>query len=321
MLDFKGIFSSLQKNRTSRKSSFSYLSLFPMVENNAKDTFFSKNRSLNCRGKLISLASPKVMGILNITPDSFYDGGRYDDPYAALGRVREMVSQGADIVDIGAVSSRPGAGMMDPDEELQRLRPAMDSIRNEFPDLLISVDTYNSAVAKEMVLNYHADMINDISAGDIDAEMIPVIAELNVPFIAMHMKGTPGNMQQEPVYENVADEIIRYFSQKISQLHKKGISDVLLDPGFGFGKTIEHNYEILSQLVAFQMFELPLVGGISRKSMIYNLLEGNSEDALNGTTAANMLLLERGINIIRVHDVKEAKEAVKIFNASRKYSY
>ena len=292
-----------------------------MEENNAKDTFFSKNRSLNCRGKLISLASPKVMGILNITPDSFYDGGQYDDPYAALGRVREMLGQGVDIIDIGAASSRPGAELMDPEEELRRLRPVMESIRNEFPDILISVDTYNSVVAKEMIVSYGADLINDISAGDIDAEMIPVIADLNVPYIAMHMKGIPGNMQEEPIYDNVTDEIIRYFSEKVSLLHKKGVSDVLLDPGFGFGKTVEQNYEILSQLPAFQMFELPLIAGISRKSMIYNLLGRNSNEVLNGTTAANMLLLERGINIIRVHDVREAKEAVTIFNASRKGAF
>lgn len=285
-----------------------------MLQNNAKDTFFSKNRSLNCRGRLLRLETPKVMGILNVTPDSFYDGGRHNDPSSALDRVREMVSEGADIIDIGAASSRPGAGLMDPGEELARLEPVLELVRGEFPDLILSVDTYSAEVAQQVVSHFETDIINDISAGELDPEMIPVVSRLNVPYMIMHMKGVPGDMQDNPVYHNVTDEIIQYFSQKVHLLHTEGISDVLLDPGFGFGKTMEHNYELLSQISAFQMFELPVVAGVSRKSMIYKLLESSSEEALNGTTAAHMLLLQGGVNIIRVHDVKEAVEAVTIFN-------
>lgn len=285
-----------------------------MLQNNAKDTFFSKNRSLNCRGRLLSLETPKVMGILNVTPDSFYDGGRYNEPSSALDRVHEMVSEGADIIDIGAASSRPGAGLMDPGEELARLEPVLELVRGEFPDLILSVDTYSAEVAQQVVAHFETDIINDISAGELDPEMIPVVSRLNVPYMIMHMKGVPGDMQDNPAYHNVTDEIIQYFSQKVHTLHHEGVSDVLLDPGFGFGKTMEHNYELLSQISAFQMFELPVVAGVSRKSMIYKLLESSSEEALNGTTAAHMLLLQGGVNIIRVHDVKEAKEAVTIFN-------
>jgi dihydropteroate synthase len=285
-----------------------------MTENNAKDTFFSKNRSLNCRGRLLNLETPKVMGILNVTPDSFFDGGRYNEPSAALDRVRQMVSEGADIIDIGAASSRPGAGLIEAGEEIARLEPVLQSVRSEFPDLVLSVDTYHAEVAKQVITHFEADMINDISAGELDPEMIPLIAKLNVPYIIMHMKGVPGDMQDNPVYHNITDEIIQYFSQKVHLLHNEGVSDVCLDPGFGFGKTTDHNYELLSQVSAFQMFALPLVAGVSRKSMIYKLLESSSEEALNGTTAVHMLLLQGGVNIIRVHDVKEAKEAVTIFN-------
>lgn len=285
-----------------------------MPENNAKDTFFSKNRSLNCRGRLLSLETPKVMGILNVTPDSFFDGGRYNDPSAALDRVREMVSEGADIVDIGAASTRPGAGLMKAGEEIARLEPVLRRVRSEFPDLILSVDTYNAEVAKQVITHFEADIINDISAGELDPAMIPLIGKLNVPYIIMHMKGVPGDMQDNPVYHNVTDEIIQYFSRKAYLLHNEGVSDVLLDPGFGFGKTMDHNYELIAQLSAFQMLELPLVAGVSRKSMIYRLLESSSEEALNGTTAVHMLLLQGGVNIIRVHDVKEAREAVSIFN-------
>jgi dihydropteroate synthase len=285
-----------------------------MQKNKAKDTFFSKNRSLNCRGKLLGLEQPRVMGILNITSDSFYDGGLYDDPVAALEHARKMVADGVDIIDIGAASSKPGAPLSDADEEIVRLSPVVSSIRQEFPELIISIDTYHAAVASEMVKNYDADMVNDISSGEIDPEMFNTIAQLNVPYIIMHMKGIPVNMQDNPEYKNITDEVIQYFSKKTELLHRMGISDILIDPGFGFGKTIDHNYELMKQLSAFNMFELPIVAGISRKSMIYNLLETTGEMSLNGTTAAHMILLEKGVNIIRVHDVREAVEAVNIFN-------
>lgn len=289
-----------------------------MPENSAKDTFFSKNHSLNCRGKLLNLSTPKVMGILNVTPDSYHDGGRFMEPQDALERTTEMINEGADIIDIGAVSSRPGAEIIDPWIELDRLKPVISLIRDTYPDQILSIDTYNSIVAREMVESYGVDIINDISAGEMDPEMVSVITKLNVPYIIMHMKGTPGNMQDNPDYHNVTDEIIQYFAARVNQLYKKGISDILIDPGFGFGKTIDHNYELLSRFYSFQMFELPLVAGISRKSMIYNLLGLNSEKSLNGTTAAHMILLEGGANILRVHDVKEAKEAIAIFNETRK---
>ena len=254
------------------------------------------------------------MGILNITSDSFYDGGLYEDPVAALEHARKMVADGADIIDIGAASSKPGAPLSDADEEIVRLSPVVSSIRQEFPELIISIDTYHAAVASEMVTNYGADMVNDISSGEIDPEMFNTIAQLNVPYIIMHMKGIPMNMQDNPEYKNITDEVIQYFSEKINLLHRIGISDILIDPGFGFGKTIDHNYELMKQLSTFNMFQLPIVAGISRKSMIYNLLKTTGEMSLNGTTAAHMILLEKGVNIIRVHDVREAVEAVNIFN-------
>jgi dihydropteroate synthase len=285
-----------------------------MQQIRTKDTFFSKNRSLNCRGKILSLDRPKVMGILNITPDSFYDGGRYEDPIKAIAHAREMISDGASIIDIGAASSRPGASLSDARDEIGNLAPVVSAIRQEFPELIISIDTYHAAVAHEMITNYGADLINDISAGTIDPDMIPAIASLNVPLIIMHMKGIPGNMQENAEYTNVTDEVIQFFSERINQLHKKGVTDILIDPGFGFGKTLDHNYELLSQIYAFNMFGLPIAAGISRKSMIYNLLDSTSDNSLNATTAAHMILLQKGVNIIRVHDVREAMEAVTIFN-------
>lgn len=291
-----------------------------MIKQSIKDTFFSKNHSLNCRGKLVSLHEPKVMGILNVTPDSFHDGGKYMNPGEALKKVREMVEDGVDIVDIGAVSTRPGATFIDFEEELRRLEPVVAEIRNEYPELILSIDTYNSKVAERMITDYEADMINDISAGFLDDQMFNVIARLNVPYIIMHMKGTPGNMQDNPEYQNIADEIIQYFSERLNRLTKLGITDVLLDPGFGFGKTLDHNYELLSFFQSLKIFELPLVAGVSRKSMIYKLLETSSENALNGTTATHIILLQKGANILRVHDVKEAKEAITIFMETEKHA-
>lgn len=288
-----------------------------MQKNKPKDTFFSKNRSLNCRGKLLDFEQPRVMGILNITSDSFYDGGLYEDPMTALEHARKMVADGADIIDIGAASSKPGSQLSDANEEIVRLSPVVSLIRQEFPELIVSIDTYHAAVAFEMVSNYAVDMVNDISSGEIDPEMFNTIAQLNVPYIIMHMKGIPINMQDNPEYKNITDEVIQYFSEKTNLLHRMGVSDVLIDPGFGFGKTIDHNYELMKQLNSFNIFQLPIVAGISRKSMIYNLLKTTGEMSLNGTTAAHMILLEKGVNIIRVHDVREAVEAVNIFNRVR----
>lgn len=289
-----------------------------MTEYRAKDTFFSKNKSLNCSGKLLNLATPKIMGILNVTSDSFYDGGKYEKKEDALDHVREMIRAGVDIIDIGAASSRPGAGLTQAQDEIDKLSPVLEEIRNEFPAVIISVDTYHSKVAREMVEKYSVDIINDISAGEMDSDMFATVAKLGVPYIIMHMQGTPGNMQDNPEYENITDEIIQYFSGKLHALRKKGITDVLIDPGFGFGKTRDHNYELLSNIEAFKMFEIPVVAGVSRKSMIYNLLESNSDESLNGTTAVHMILLQKGVQIIRVHDVKEAKEAATIYLQSLK---
>jgi dihydropteroate synthase len=258
------------------------------------------------------------MGILNITSDSFYDGGRYINVEDAVNRVRQMKAEGADIIDIGAASSRPGAELSSAEDEIGRLSPVLEQVRNEFPDMIISVDTYHAQVAKEMVEKYAVDIINDISAGEIDPDMYATVAKLGVPYIIMHMQGKPGNMQDNPEYQNITDEIVQYFSEKVHRLRKKGIADVLIDPGFGFGKTHEHNYELLSHIEAFQMFELPIVAGVSRKSMIYNLLDSTSEESLNGTTAVHMILLQKGVQVLRVHDVKEAKEAVKIYLESLK---
>lgn len=289
-----------------------------MSEYRAKDTFFSKKRSLNCRGKLLNLSTPRIMGILNITSDSFYDGGKYIHIEDALNRVRQMNNEGADIIDIGASSSRPGASLSDPQEEITKLSPVLEQIRKEFPDIIISLDTYHSRVAKEMHEKYSLDIINDISAGEIDPDMFDAVANLGLPYIMMHMQGVPGNMQENPEYLNITDEVIQYFSEKLYKLRKKGVSDVLIDPGFGFGKTNEHNYELLSHCESLQMFELAVVAGVSRKSMIYKLLGSSSEEALNGTTAVHMILLQKGVQLLRVHDVKEAKEAVKIFLESLK---
>ena len=268
----------------------------------------------------MDLTTPRVMGILNVTPDSFYDGGYFTDPEAALVRTKELVEQEADIIDIGAASSRPGAVRISAEEEIERLHPVMSLLRNEFPDIIISLDTYNSETAKEMVETFSIDIINDISAGGMDEAMFTTIAALNVPYIIMHMQGTPLDMQENPEYENVTDDILQYFSHKVNSLIKKGISDILIDPGFGFGKTLEQNYELLSHMCSFQMFELPVVAGISRKSMIQKIVDSDSSGALNGTTAAHMLLLQKGVDILRVHDVREARETVKIFLETRKYS-
>ncbi|MFC2129700.1 dihydropteroate synthase [Bacteroidota bacterium] len=258
------------------------------------------------------------MGILNITSDSFYDGGKYEKKEDALDRFRDMIRAGADIIDIGAASSRPGAGLTQAQDEIDRLSPVLEEIRREFPEVIISVDTYHSNVAREMVEKYSVDIINDISAGEFDPDMFATVAKLGVPYIIMHMNGTPGTMQDNPEYDNVTNEIVQYFSKKLNALRKKGITDVLIDPGFGFGKTRDHNYELLSNIEAFQMFEIPIVAGVSRKSMIYNLLDSTSEESLNGTTAVHMILLQKGVQIIRVHDVKEAKEAVTIYRESLK---
>ena len=279
-----------------------------------KDTFFSRKLTINCGGELLDLSQPKIMGVLNITPDSFYDGGKYASKENILGRVRTMINDGCDILDIGAYSSRPGAEIITPSEELKRLSPVLEIVRVEFPDIIISVDTFRSEVVKKVVADFNVNIINDISAGNLDDKMFETIAELNVPYILMHMQGNPQSMQNNPQYNNVIRELMEYFSEKVEKLKLLGVHDLIIDPGFGFGKTVDHNYRILKYLDDFKIFELPILVGLSRKSMIFKLLEISPEEALNGTTALNTLALINGANILRVHDVKEAKESIKLTN-------
>jgi dihydropteroate synthase len=277
----------------------------------AKDTFFCPKMTLNCRGKIKNLSTPLVMGILNIAPDSFYDGGRYTDIHSMLNKAASMVSEGADIIDVGAASTRPGAALIDPTNEINKLRPALKHLNREFPDTIISVDTYHSSTVA-MAIDEGAHMINDISAGSFDPQMFATIAAYNIPYIIMHIQGTPETMQLNPSYDNIINDMVGYFSRKIIELNNLGVHDVIIDPGFGFGKTLEHNYHILSEMDFLRMFERPILVGLSRKSMINRVLSINPEKALNGTTVLNTIALMKGADILRVHDVKEARETIKI---------
>ena len=269
-------------------------------------------KTLNCNGKLVCIDRPMVMGIVNVAPDSFYDGGSCNSEADLRKRCETIISEGGDIIDVGAVSTRPGAHHVDAAKEWNRLDRALACIRKHFPETIISMDTYRADIAKAVVENYAVDLINDISAGALDDRMFETIAALNVPYILMHMKGAPRTMQENPVYDNLMEEIIGFFSERIHRLRRMGVKDLIIDPGFGFGKTIKHNYEILRRLKDLDIFELPVMVGVSRKSMIYKLLKTNAARALNGTTVVNTLALVNGANILRVHDVKEAVEAVKI---------
>jgi len=252
------------------------------------------------------------MGILNITPDSFYQGSRLTDPEGILESATEMISEGADILDIGAYSSRPGSVGITAEEEMQRLEMALDVIRKTHSDMLISVDTSRPEIASRVVKDFNVNMINDISGGDMDPAMFNTVAGLQVPYVMMHMKGKPSDMQEHAKYTDVVKEIILNFSEKLLQLNKIGVNDIIIDPGFGFAKTIEHNYQIMKQLEAFHIFNQPLMVGISRKSMIYQVLGTNSSEALNGSTVLHAIALMKGANILRVHDVKEARETIKL---------
>lgn len=267
--------------------------------------------TINCKGNLIDLSIPRVMGVLNITPDSFFDGGKYKDEKSMLTQVEKMLKEGATFIDVGAYSSRPGAAHVTEAEELRRILPVVDVLLKEFPESILSIDTFRSSVAKETV-QLGAAIINDISGGNMDSNMFATVAEVQVPYILMHMLGTPQNMQQNPVYKNVTQEIISFFADKIFKLHQLKVNDVLIDVGFGFGKTIAHNFEILKNLVLFKSLEAPILAGVSRKSMLYKTLGISANEALNATTSANTIALLNGANILRVHDVKEAAEAIKI---------
>lgn len=285
-----------------------------------KDTAFAKKtRSVNCRGRLLDFDKPKVMGVLNLTPDSFYDGGKYHQEKERAKQVEKMIKEGAHIIDIGAVSTRPGANVISEEEELDRLIWPLERLVKQFPEVIFSVDTYRSNVARECIEG-GASIINDISGGNFDPKMFQTIAQLKVPYILMHIHGTPENMQSEPLDKNVIELISAFFHEKVNELIKLGAEDIILDPGFGFGKTLKCNYHILNSLNILRVENLPVLGGISRKSMINKVLNSKPSEALNGTTVLNTLALINGANILRVHDVKQAIEAIQIVEFSRQSS-
>jgi dihydropteroate synthase len=277
----------------------------------------SLSKYINVNGRLLDLSTPQVMGVLNVTPDSFYSGCRAQTDEAIADRARQILEEGASIIDIGAYSSRPNCVDISPEEELNRLRYALKVLNEVDPDAIISVDTFRASVAEVCVKEYGVAIINDISGGEMDKNMFDTVIDLQVPYIMQHMQGTPQNMQDSPHYDNLMRETFLYFSEKIQTLHDRGLNDIILDPGFGFGKTLDHNYELLSHLEEFKIFELPILVGLSRKSMITKLLDVPTTEALNGTTVANTLALMKGADIIRVHDVKEAVQAVKIVQKCR----
>ena len=270
--------------------------------------------TINCKGQLIDLSLPRVMGVLNITPDSFYDGGLYKDDFNILNQVEKMLNEGATFIDVGAYSSRPNADHVSENEELKRILPIVNLILKKFPKTLLSIDTFRSNIAKECIES-GACMINDISAGKLDKNMLQIVANLHVPYIMMHMKGNPQNMQKQTEYDNLIKDILFYFSERIDAAKALGIVDVIIDPGFGFSKNLEQNFELLNHLELFKMIEKPLLVGVSRKSMIYKTLETSAKEALNGTSVLNTVALQKDASILRVHDVKEAIECINFVDS------
>jgi len=268
-------------------------------------------KQINCNGKLVDLTSAKIMGILNITPDSFFDGGKYNVPSQIISQVEKMLNEGATFIDVGAYSSRPGAKHISEEEEMNRILPVIQLLTKEFSDILISADTFRSKIAEHCIDN-GASLVNDISAGSMDSNMFKTIAKLQVPYIIMHMQGTPQNMQSNPTYDDIVNEVLFYFSKKIVELRDLGVNDIITDVGFGFGKTLEHNYHLLKNLLLFKNLEVPILAGVSRKSMLFKPLDISPKEALNATTSANTIALLNGANILRVHDVKEAMQAIKV---------
>ena len=271
------------------------------------------NRYINVCGYLMDLSEPQVMGILNLTPDSFYAQSRKQTEKEIAERASQILSEGGSIIDVGAYSSRPDALDISPEEEMSRLRRGLGIIRRDHPDAVLSVDTFRADVAKMCVEEYGVAIVNDISGGDMDKEMFPTVARLGVPYVLMHIQGTPQAMQTAPHYDNIVREVIVYFADRLAKLRDLGVKDIILDPGFGFGKTLDHNYELLSHLEELSVFEIPVLVGVSRKSMIYKLLGGGPEDALLGTTVINTIALTKGANILRVHDVKPCADTIRIF--------
>lgn len=274
--------------------------------------------TLNLRGKLYPLDEPQIMGILNVTPDSFFAESRTSDDEQIAARVKQMMDEGANMIDIGGYSSRSGADDVSPQEEMERLRRGLRIVRKLYPDVPISVDTFRADVARMCIEEEGADLINDIAAGMMDRQMFKTVARLGVPYIMMHMQGTPETMQLDPHYNNLRREVMLYFAERIDRLCQMGAKDIIIDPGFGFGKTVEHNYELMNHLEDFSVFNLPILVGISRKSMIYKLIGGTPQTSLNGTTVLNTIALTKGAHILRVHDVKQAVEAKRIWQATTK---
>ncbi len=269
----------------------------------------------NIKGTLMNFSSPKVMGILNITPDSFFSGSRKQSETEIKERIRQIIEEGADMIDVGAYSSRPGAVFVSEKEEMERLYFGLNILKKEAPDAIVSIDTFRAGIARKCVTDFEIDVINDISGGELDPDMFDVVSELQVPYIMMHMRGTPQSMMENTHYDHLIQEMMLYFAEKVNRLHQKGLNDIWIDPGFGFSKTTPQNYELLNKLDQFSIFELPLFVGFSRKTMIREALNIHTEEALNGTTALNMFALTKGADILRVHDVKEAVQTVQLYNS------
>ncbi|NLB26611.1 MAG: dihydropteroate synthase [Bacteroidales bacterium] len=277
--------------------------------------FLKRKNSINLGGRLIDFSVPAVMGVLNVTPDSFYEGGKTQDEHEMLTMVEEMLLEGADIIDIGAVSTRPGAPMATSKTELERLLPAVIAVRKTFPEIAISIDTFRSWVALRVIEEVGPVIINDISGGTLDPKMYETVAKVQMPYVLCHIQGNPHDMQDDPQYEDVVKDISNFFSEKVKLLTKMGVNDIIIDPGFGFGKNMQHNYDLLNRLDSFKVFQLPVLVGVSRKTMVWRLLSIKPEEALNGTTVLNTMALMGGADILRVHDVKEAAEAITLFEA------
>lgn len=277
--------------------------------------------TINIKGQLLDFSTPVVMGILNITPDSFYSGSRKQGEEEIISRVRQILDEGGTIIDIGAQSTNPKSTLLSADEEIERLKLALPVINREFPDAILSIDTFYGDVARFCVEEHGIAIINDVSGGELDKSMFPTVARLNVPYILMHMRGTPQTMASLTDYDNLIQDIFYYFSKKVAELHLLGVNDIIIDPGFGFSKTLDQNYELMAALRGFSIFELPLLVGISRKRMIYGLLDSSPAESLNGTTALNTFAIQNGADILRVHDVKEAVEAIKIVKKLEEYKF
>jgi len=282
--------------------------------------FLKRKNTINLNGRLLDLTKPVIMGILNVTPDSFFDGGKYKTEKKVLKRAEEILEHGGTVIDIGALSTQPGTVGISTKDEIDRLLPAVRAVKKAFPNAFVSIDTYRSWVALKVIEDCGPCMVNDVSGGNFDVHMYDTVGKLGVPYVLMHMQGTPLKMQKNPEYEDIIRDISMFFTDSVKKLTKAGVKDVIIDPGFGFGKTLEHNYELLNRLDSFKVFQLPLLVGVSRKSMIYKLLGSNPEEALNGTSVVNTLALMGGADILRVHDVREAVEAVRIMNMVRSTS-